>query len=54
MIARLKQIINRLHCKLSGHKRGKRFTLDGDTDQSPKRFRCPRCLATWTRKVKAP
>ncbi len=39
-------MIARLLCKLFGHRRGKR--VDG-TDT----IACPRCNATWTRKIKA-
>jgi uncharacterized C2H2 Zn-finger protein len=37
----------RLWCWLTGHARGKRIgEIDGIAT-----FRCPRCMATWTRKV---
>lgn len=52
-MAKLYRLLGWAICKLTRkHRRGKRFVLDGDTDQSPRRYRCPRCNeATWTRKV---
>ena len=59
-------MFNKLICWLKGHKRGTRIspmvvglgngvtypaTLDGS--DGLKVFKCPRCGATWTRKVKA-
>lgn len=47
-------MIARLICLFKGHKRGKRLTMVGFTSTVPlNHFRCPRCKATWTRKVKA-
>lgn len=47
-------IIDKLKCRISGHKRGKRIgqatSSNGKTFND---FQCPRCTATWTRKVKA-
>lgn len=45
-------MINKLKCFLFGHKRGKRAD---DMPLEPGRiwYRCPRCPATWARKVKA-
>ena len=54
IVARMEQIIKRLHCNLFGHKRGKRtgifgaYTLAGHVE-----YQCRRCKATWSRKVKA-
>jgi hypothetical protein len=44
-----------LVCKIKGHKRGKRvmFYSASSTAMADRiEFRCPRCLATWTRKAK--
>lgn len=46
-------MISRLICWFKGHKRGKRVAFAGDTADMGKRFQCPRCKATWFRKVKA-
>ena len=55
--------MKRLICWLFGHKRGKRDVSPVHevlTDEQRKQvyagykfFRCPRCSATWTRKVKS-
>ena len=44
-------MIARLICRLFGHKRGVRINLAGAGDTAE--FACPRCRATWTRKVYA-
>ena len=51
-------MIARLKCWLWGHKRGKRIFSTGGaigTEPLPNEamYQCPRCKATWTRKVKA-
>lgn len=54
-------IIDKLKCRISGHKRGKRIATINDGgvwDAKHAGFpcaqiECPRCTATWTRKVKA-
>jgi len=45
-------MLNKLICLIKGHKRGKR---DADLAVNPgeRAYRCPRCGATWSRKVKA-
>ena len=49
-------ILGSLICKWKGHKRGKlietRLILAGAHGKE-RDYRCPRCGATWTRKVKA-
>jgi predicted Zn-ribbon and HTH transcriptional regulator len=46
-------MIARLICYLRGHKCGNACgNLPGDP-VTVRRIRCPRCKATWTRKVKA-
>ena len=44
----------KLLCAMFGHKRGRRFkNADGAPESGVVgRFICPRCGATWTRKVK--
>jgi hypothetical protein len=42
-------MIARLICKVFGHKRGKLTSLIGGV----RTIGCPRCKATWARKVKA-
>jgi uncharacterized C2H2 Zn-finger protein len=43
-------MIKRLLCWLTGHVRGKRVTeIDGVAT-----FRCPRCGASWSRKLRKP
>lgn len=49
-------MIARLICYFRGHKRGVRVKttewLSGiDIPMSPQEYYCPRCFATWTRKV---
>ena len=49
-------MIARLKCWWSGHKRGKRvrITIEGEPGvMVTNQVECPRCKATWTRKVKA-
>lgn len=46
-------MIARLKCLIFGHKRGKFIQEDAGADGTHRGFRCPRCKATWTRKVKA-
>lgn len=51
MIANL---IARLKCWRYGHQRGRRMSEVTFTSTTPlNHFECPRCKATWTRKVKA-
>ncbi len=38
-----------LYCRWKGHRRGKLLRTEGNV----RVFGCPRCKATWTRKVKA-
>ena len=46
----VKRILGRLKCfLLRKHQRGKRIAQT----QEAKTYRCPRCAATWTRKVRA-
>jgi predicted Zn-ribbon and HTH transcriptional regulator len=45
-------MLNKLICWLKGHKRGKNCGVLPD-DPLLNYFQCPRCKATWTRKVKA-
>jgi hypothetical protein len=42
------KLIGRLICAVKGHKRGKWV----DQGIEWKKYRCPRCHATWSRKVK--
>lgn len=44
-------MIARLICWLVGHKRGVRISLAGLGDSAE--FCCPRCKATWERKIYA-
>jgi len=48
-------MISRLKCLLFGHKRGKLTGVTKDAQQRDiaRSFKCPRCSATWSRKVKA-
>lgn len=47
-------MIARLKCWLFGHKRGKRLLMVTTTSTVlVNTYECPRCKATWTRKVKA-
>jgi len=58
------KLIGAILCKLTGHKRGRRITKSSvaGTDMANDVYiaecgghiimRCPRCHATWTRKVK--
>jgi transposase-like protein len=41
----------KLICFFGGHKRGKR--INPREQEGFAEYRCPRCAATWTRKVKA-
>ena len=46
-------MIGKLLCKLFGHKRGKKVSGMGLDDGTLFRsYACPRCAATWTRKVR--
>lgn len=49
-------MIAKLICWLYGHKRGRRLTASMVTTTSTgpetNRFECPRCAATWTRKIR--
>lgn len=47
-------MINRLLCRLFGHKRGKRvvYTVGGPEADGEREYQCPRCEATWTRKIR--
>ena len=40
--------MKRVLCKIFGHKRGKRVSAIG----GELKFACPRCEATWTRKIR--
>jgi transposase-like protein len=42
----------RFRCLVQGHRRGKRDN-NVPVNAGENGFRCPRCKATWTRKVKA-
>jgi hypothetical protein len=47
-------MIARLKCWFLGHKRGKKVESVTSTGTVPvNTYRCPRCRAQWTRKVKA-
>lgn len=46
-------MIAKLWCRLFGHKRGRRVHQESPYDGTTYCFACPRCKATWTRKVKA-
>ena len=54
-------MIAKLICKLLGHKRGVRTIIEQPSyktagvtvNQLLQGYRCPRCSATWTRKVRA-
>jgi hypothetical protein len=43
------RVIARLLCLLFGHKRGQRVT---SSDPESVEYMCPRCSATWTRKIR--
>lgn len=46
-------MIGKLLCKVFGHKRGRNVGAQGDPANGVVRvYACPRCTATWTRKVK--
>lgn len=45
----MNRLFGKIACMLLGHKRGKRIAQS----QAEKTYRCPRCAATWTRKVRA-
>jgi len=47
-------IFGKLICWMMGHKRGKRVPRIAEANQNWQTYRCPRCAATWTRKVKGP
>jgi hypothetical protein len=52
----LTAFINRLRCRMFGHLRGKRMlrvAMPVGTQNNVIGYQCPRCGATWTRKVKA-
>ena len=43
-----------LICKVKGHKRGKRvfvYTPGDQESDGARKYECPRCRATWVRKV---
>ena len=45
----MKRLLGKLACFITRkHKRGKRIAQS----QEAKTYRCPRCLSTWTRKVR--
>lgn len=46
--------MKRLLCWLFGHKRGRRvvYTVGGPESDGEREFYCPRCSATWTRKIR--
>ena len=47
-------MIGKLICFFKGHKRGRRIgTVTNPTGPDFIDYQCPRCLATWTRKVKS-
>jgi hypothetical protein len=50
----MKTILAKLHCRLFGHRRGKRivYTVGGPESDGEREYRCPRCEATWTRKIR--
>ena len=45
-------MIGKLMCKLFGHKRGKKIGEQGSAEGVTATYECPRCSATWTRKVR--
>lgn len=47
-------MISKLKCWLFGHKRGKRvvYTVGGPESDGEREYECPRCEATWTRKIR--
>lgn len=45
------KLIGKLLCKMFGHKRGRIVGLRVSIGEQI--YRCPRCNATWARKVKA-
>lgn len=49
-------MIAKLKCWLFGHKRGKRvvYTVGGPESDGEREYECPRCEATWTRKIRKP
>lgn len=51
----LKRLIGRIQCRLFGHRRG-RYVVGGSEAEYNglvRCYRCPRCGATWERKIKA-
>lgn len=47
-------MIARLICWWKGHKRGKRvvYTVGGPESDGEREYECPRCGATWIRKIR--
>lgn len=49
------RLLARMLCRLTGHRRGRRLKANGSplVDGSGyAHFECPRCSATWTRKIR--
>ena len=50
----MKLLFGKLICRIKGHRRGKRvvYTVGGPESDGEREYQCPRCEATWTRKLR--
>lgn len=46
--------MKKLWCYFFGHRRGRRvvYTIGGPECDGEREYQCPRCEATWTRKIR--